>query len=134
MNNMDWATGKPEENGTPIGTFNCMIQSCVEKTTKAGDGKYANFNFVVLDGDKEGRSVYFMANFENKNPTTEHIAKNQVNKIMQILGMDAFPGTWEGFVGGKLQVTTKPGKKEGDVYFYFNALEAGAAQNTGSAF
>lgn len=127
---MDWANGKPSD-GTPIGEFNCIIQSCVSKDTKAGTGKYANFNFVISDGERAGESFFFMANYENPNKVTEKIAKNEINKIMQVLGMTSLT-EYSQFVGGKVRVTTEPGKGE-RTKFKFAPVGAEAEAGAGAA-
>ena len=70
----------------PEGEYQMMASTCEKCKTKDGTGEYWKFEFIVTDGDYEGRKIYQMFNTINKNETAQNIGRSQFKRYMEVIG------------------------------------------------
>lgn len=95
----------------PPGTYDVEILKADLTATNAGDGKYINLDMSVTSSEYFGRRIFDKLNIENKNQTTEQIARANLGKILRI--MEIHPSTFldsDQMIGGKfpVRVTIEP--------------------------
>ena len=71
----------------PAGTYLVAVTDAEVKPTSKGDGKRLAFELTVLDGPFKGRKVWDGLNIENKNPTAQEIAHQQLSAICHATGV-----------------------------------------------
>jgi hypothetical protein len=65
----------------PAGQYICQIIDSEVKDTKAGDGKYLQLTWEVLDGEYRGRRIFERINFLNKNRAVQDRAEKDISSI-----------------------------------------------------
>jgi len=70
----------------PEGEYQMMASTCDKCKTKDGTGEYWKFEFVITDGEYEGRKIYQMFNTINKNETAQNIGRSQFKRYMEVIG------------------------------------------------
>lgn len=73
----------------PAGNYLAVVTETEMKPTKAGDGKYLQLTFQVLEGEFKGRLVWARLNLENANATTVKIARAELSAICRAVGVMA---------------------------------------------
>ena len=72
----------------PAGKYVCIIKKTEQKSTKAGDGKYLEFQFqVVQDGQHKGRMLFARLNLWNKSEQAKSIAQSELSSICRAVGI-----------------------------------------------
>ena len=71
----------------PEGNYHVMIDKSEWKDTKAGTGKYINFQMKVVDGEYAGRVLFDILNLINPNPVAVDIARKTLNSMCQACGL-----------------------------------------------
>ena len=79
----------------PAAWYNMAITGSEIKATKAGTGKYINFEHTVLDGEFKGRKIWNMVNHINPNPTAVEIAQKTLATLCRAVGKKAIADTQE---------------------------------------
>jgi hypothetical protein len=79
----------------PAGTYLCVISDTTQKSTKRGDGSYAELTCEVIEGDLQGRKIWERLNLENPNAKTIEIAMKQLRKICLAVGKPIINDTSE---------------------------------------
>lgn len=70
----------------PRGKYPCIINDSVEKKTKAGDGKYWEFEFEVVKGDFQKRKLWARLNIENPSEVAQRIGREQFKALCVAAG------------------------------------------------
>ena len=73
----------------PAGNYLAVVTETEMKPTKAGDGKYLQLTFQVLEGEFKGRLVWARLNLENANATTVKIARAELSAVCRAVGVMA---------------------------------------------
>lgn len=72
----------------PTGNYRSIITGSRWKTTKAGDGRYLEFEFSVEEpAEHANRKFWSRLNLENPNPTAVAIAEKQLSAICHAVGV-----------------------------------------------
>lgn len=71
----------------PAGQYLAAIVGSQMKETKAGDGKYLELTFQVLEGQYKGRLLWSRLNLENSNQLAVKIARAQLAAICKATGI-----------------------------------------------
>ena len=70
----------------PEGEYQMMASTCEKCKTKDGAGEYWKFEFVVTDGEHEGRKIIQMFNTINKSDTAQNIGRSQFKRFLEVIG------------------------------------------------
>jgi len=91
LNNFDANQVDPAVGFDPIpaGKYLAVITESEMKPTKAGDGKYLQLTFQILDGPFKGRLVWARLNLENSNAQTVKIARAELSAVCRAVGVMA---------------------------------------------
>ncbi|MBK9187354.1 MAG: DUF669 domain-containing protein [Phycisphaerales bacterium] len=73
----------------PAGKYLAVITESEMKPTKAGQGRYLELTFQILDGPHKGRLVWSRLNLENSNPTTVKLARAELSAVCRAVGVMA---------------------------------------------
>lgn len=65
----------------PVSKYKAAIVDSEFKMTKAGDGRYLNLKFEVIDGEYKGRNLWALLNLDNPNPKAVEIAQRELSAI-----------------------------------------------------
>jgi len=89
LNNFDASQVEPSVALQPIpaGPYIAIISESEMKPTKAGDGRYLQLVFQVIEGEHKGRRVWARLNLENPNQTAVEIAKAELSAICRAVGV-----------------------------------------------
>jgi hypothetical protein len=101
--------GEDSFEPVPTGWYDAVIKEADIKDAKSG-GKYINIQFVIEGPSHQGRVVFDMINFINKNPQTVEIAHKQLGSLIRAIGLVRVEDTNE-LVGGDCSIKvglTKP--------------------------
>ena len=71
----------------PEGEYLVAITDSAIKLTKAGNGKYAQFEFTVMDGDLKGRKVWDRLCIEHPKAKAQKIARERLSAICHAVGV-----------------------------------------------
>ncbi|MCG3178614.1 MAG: hypothetical protein BIFFINMI_00942 [Phycisphaerae bacterium] len=71
----------------PAGKYLAAITDSEMKDTKAGDGKYLQLTFTVLDGEYKNRKVWARLNLNNPKPETVKIARAELSAVCRAVGV-----------------------------------------------
>jgi len=83
MFNFDATTVEPsgDYDLLPTGDYTAIIKAAEVKDTKAGTGRYINFQLEIVSGQHAGRVVFDLVNFENPNPVAQDIGQKTLSAI-----------------------------------------------------
>jgi len=70
----------------PAGEYPAVATDSELKDTKAGDGKYLNVTFEVIEGSHKGRKVWARYNLVNPNKQAEQIGHQQLKQFATAAG------------------------------------------------
>ena len=89
LNNFDASQVEPSVALQPIpaGPYIAIITESESKATKAGDGRYLQLTFQIIEGEHKGRLVWARLNLENKNQTAVEIARAELSAICRAVGV-----------------------------------------------
>lgn len=89
LNNFDANQVEPAVALQPIpaGPYVAIISESELKATKAGDGRYLQLTFQVIEGPHKGRLLWARLNLENKNQTAVEIAQAELSAICRAVGV-----------------------------------------------
>ncbi len=93
----------------PAGWYDATIKDADIKESKSG-GKYINIQFSITGPTNQGRTVFDIINFINKNTQTVEIAHKQLGSLIRAIGLPRVQDTNE-LVGGTCSIRlglTKP--------------------------
>lgn len=71
----------------PAGKYTAAIVASEFKPTKAGDGRYLELVFQILEGEYRGRQLWARLNLENRNETAVKIARAELSAICRATGV-----------------------------------------------
>ena len=71
----------------PAGQYEAVITESDMKPTKAGNGKYLELRFQVIEGEFKGRRLWARLNLDNPNKTAVEIAKRELSAICRAVGV-----------------------------------------------
>ncbi len=86
----------------PAGWYDAEIKDADIKEAKSG-GKYINLQFSITGPTHEGRIVFDLINFINRNPQTMEIAHKQLGSLIRAIGLVRVEDTNE-LVGGTCSI------------------------------
>jgi len=78
--------GKYSGEMLPVGNYLCSITSAVEKNNSAGTGSMLSLEYVILEGDYAGRTIYDNLNLNHPNQKTVNIARASLKKLLEAIG------------------------------------------------
>ena len=80
----DYLNASPMNDYTPIpvGDYKAVITGSEVKDTNAGDGKYLNLKFEIIEGEYQGRIIFVILNLWNPNPKAVEIANRELATIV----------------------------------------------------
>jgi len=87
---MDFATDEAKPNSfepIPPGAYQCLVEKIVVKATKDGQGKIANVQLKVTEGEHVGRVVFDGINVMNKSDKAQAIGRGQLAALLEAAGM-----------------------------------------------
>lgn len=89
LNNFDASQVEPSVALQPIpaGPYIAIISESELKATKAGDGRYLQLTFQVIEGPHKGRLLWARLNLENRNQTAVEIAQAELSAICRAVGV-----------------------------------------------
>ena len=89
LNNFDASQVEPSVALQPIpaGPYIAIITESEMKATKAGDGRYLQLTFQIIEGPHKGRLLWARLNLENKNQTAVEIAQAELSAICRAVGV-----------------------------------------------
>ena len=96
----------------PSGWYEATIKEADIKDSKSG-GKYINIQFGITGPHHQGRVVFDLINFINKNAQTVEIAKKQLGSLIRALALARVQDTDE-LVGGRCSIRIGTSKPSGD--------------------
>ncbi len=114
----------------PKGDYLGMITDSEMKDTKAGDGKYLQLTWEIVEGEAKGRSLWSRLNLENKSQQAVDIAKRELGDICKAIGVLRPKDSMD--LHGKLVVLSVSVKKRNDTGERTNDIKGYKAAN-GSA-
>lgn len=65
----------------PAGRYAAVITESEMKPTKAGNGRYLQLTFQIIDGEFRGRFVWARLNLENQNELAVKIARGELSAL-----------------------------------------------------
>lgn len=71
----------------PAGEYIAQIVKSEWKDTKAGDGKFIQFQIKILEGEFTGRVLFDRLNLVNPNPVAVEIANKGLNSMCDACGL-----------------------------------------------
>ncbi len=71
----------------PAGQYEAVITESEIKPTKAGNGKYLELRFQVVEGEFKGRRLWSRLNLDNPNKTAVEIANRELSAICRAVGV-----------------------------------------------
>lgn len=71
----------------PYGKYQAVITSSEMRVTKAGTGQYLQLEFVIIEGDYEGRKLWSRLNLDNPNPDAVRIAQSDLSAICRAVNV-----------------------------------------------
>lgn len=80
---------QPQETYEPLppGDYVAAITASEMKDTKAGNGKYLELTFQVLEGPAKNRNLWARLNLDNPNQTAVAIAEGELSAICRAVGI-----------------------------------------------
>jgi hypothetical protein len=87
--NFDARQVAPDEgrgDPVPAGWYNAAITASEIKPTSKGDGVFLAATFQIVDGQFQGRKIFFNFNIRNNNPQTVEIAYKQLSAVCHAIG------------------------------------------------
>jgi hypothetical protein len=79
---------KPRENSAvPMGWYRAWIKSSEIKNTNAGDGRYIELVWEIVDGPHAKRLIWDRLNVENQNAVAVEIAQKALSAICHAVGV-----------------------------------------------
>jgi hypothetical protein len=87
--NFDATKVEPAGDFTPLpeGMYTVVVEECEEKTTKAGTGKYLACVLKVVDGEHQGRTVFYNLNIENPSAKAQAIGLAQLSALCRAINV-----------------------------------------------
>lgn len=70
----------------PPGVYNVVIIDSAVRDTKAGNGKYLEVTYQIIEGREFGKTVKDRLNIIHPNPDVQRIALSQLKKICDAVG------------------------------------------------
>lgn len=98
------APPKKKFDPLPEGEYAVIISDQKTKPNRAGTGEYLELTLVIEDGSFRGRRIWDRHNLRNPNQKTVQIARETVERIKDVTGIDARNAA--ALVGGRMRVTT----------------------------
>lgn len=88
LNNFDANQVDPAAQFDPLpaGRYVAVITESEMKPTKAGNGRYLQLAFQVLEGELRGRFVWARLNLENESAMAVKIARGELSSICRAIG------------------------------------------------
>lgn len=71
----------------PAGWYRAFITGSEVKPTAAGNGRYIEFTWKILDGEHEGRVIWDRLNVVNENAQAKEIAERALSAICHATGV-----------------------------------------------
>ena len=71
----------------PAAKYLAVITASELKETKAGDGRYLELTFQVIDGPYKGRNLWARLNLDNPNETAVKIARAELSAVCRAVGV-----------------------------------------------
>lgn len=97
----------PQDEGAfdpvPAGEYTVTINEAHLQDTKAGTGQLIKIRLDITGPIHEGRVLWANLNIRNPSETAERIGRQQLNSVMQAIGLKSIQDTDE-LVGGTLKV------------------------------
>jgi len=89
LGNFDATEVEPsgDRSALPAGEYKMVCIESEYKPTKAGNGKYLQLVFEVVDGPHKGRRVWERLNLVNPNQTAVEIARQTLSAICRAVGV-----------------------------------------------
>ena len=70
----------------PKGTYNCVVDQCVLKATKAG-GQMIEVTYSIIEGEYKGMKIWDNHNVKHTNPRVVEIGLKGVKKLANAVGV-----------------------------------------------
>jgi len=123
-----------EFSALPEGQYVVIATSSEMKPTKAGNGKFLQFVFEVLDGPQKGRKIWARLNLVNPNQAAVDIAQRELAAICRAVGVLKPSDSAE--LHNKpilltVAVELDDRKRENNIIKKYEAVTPGAQLNTG---
>ncbi|RMF73508.1 MAG: DUF669 domain-containing protein [Acidobacteria bacterium] len=89
LNGFDARTVEPAAGFEPVpaGKYLAVITESEHRPTKAGDGRYLQLTFQVIEGEHKGRLLWARLCLEHPNAQTVQIARGQLSAICRAVGV-----------------------------------------------
>ena len=71
----------------PVGRYEVVVVASEFKTTKAGDGKYLELEFEVIEGEYKGRKLWDRLTLDHSNALTVKIARAKLSSLCRAVGV-----------------------------------------------
>jgi hypothetical protein len=71
----------------PAGEYLAAIVGSQMKVTKAGDGRYLELDFQILEGEYKGRHMWSRLNLEHSNPVAVQMAQMELAAVCEAVGV-----------------------------------------------
>lgn len=73
----------------PAGDYAAVATASEVKDTKAGDGKFLNVSFEIIEGNEKGRKFFNNYNLVNKSQKAQEIGRSQLKQFGEACGKPA---------------------------------------------
>lgn len=70
----------------PAGKYRCIVTKSDWKATSAGNGRYLEFTFQIVEGEHSNRMVWSRLNLENHSQQAVNIARAELSSICRAVG------------------------------------------------
>jgi hypothetical protein len=70
----------------PVGEYIAEVTASDYKPTKAGNGKFIELEWTILDGEYAGRKYWDRLNVKHENKVAEDIANSSMKDLMKAIG------------------------------------------------
>lgn len=77
---------RPEFSLFPVGEYIAEVTGSDYKPTKAGNGKFIELEFTILDGEYAGRKYWDRLNVRHENKVAMDIANSSMKDLMKAIG------------------------------------------------
>ena len=97
LGTFDPTTAEPRRGFDPLpnGWYLGQVVDSDVRDTRSGNGKYAKFEFEVVDGPFQGRKLFANINFQNQNPDAQRIGQAELAELTQATGCGVIRDTTE---------------------------------------
>jgi len=74
----------------PRGTYNVSIDYCDVRETKKRNGEMLHLEFLVTQGNGQGRKLFDNLLFRHENPTAVEMGKKKIAALARAIGLEKF--------------------------------------------